>query len=1397
MAAKRFVQYLKDVCYENYEKLLEEINRYRISLCMMNSSDISLMSALDEVRDNCLQEIRRNNRKRKAASLEPQHCKKVKIENYEKKYTCSCGKSYKHRQNLHRHRKTCTALSVSQTSLPQTGRGNKISTAANAHNVQDENRHTKRQSTLMSGPQPTPLSTRPLSPPRPPPRSLSPARAYPPSSPSSVASLLASSQMQENYSQLQPVDDNEKENRPTASSTRTVSSTSALNNSVQKIEIHPTRDEKDDLLLFYAKVRSQVHNVLNNRRKDLRDVKFYLNSRVKMARNLDQDGDKETVPHFRSKTKVALENDDLDHDVNSAFQEMTNNMEEFINKGSDWRFDEVVSMEIVTVPYQLLGGSSYLPLPVELRGIRSVINVKNDDQKCFLWSILAACHPAPHNAERLNHYTAFKSEFNMSGIAYPVTINSIPKFEKQNGISVNVFGFEDKQVFPLYVTKMDISRLSVDLLYIRDGEKTHYCMIKDLDKFSTKTKKAKIKHYFCRQCLHGFTQHALLLEHQPYCNQFNFQRVVFPKEGRNDVLEFQSFHKQLRVPFVIYCDLETLVEKIDTCYPDATKSSTTKESHFEPCGYAYKVVCTNEKYTKPPVLYHGRNAIQRLLKALQEEEDQIKFILSQNEPLIMNEMTEEEFQKAEFCHICDRKFDSKSIKVRDHYHIGLTRNETMSSYSNYRGAAHSHCNLSHRESSFIPIVMHNLRGFDSHLLCQAVGQFKKEKIKCIAQNMNSYLSLSLGDLRFIDSFQFMSESLETLVDNLVEKEGINAFNHFRCMFPNEEIMKLLLRKNVFCYEYLDTFDKFNERQLPAQDAFYSSLKKEHICDDDYHQVQEVWRKINMHTLGDLHDNYVITDVLLLADVFETFRDMTLKHYHLDACHYFTAPGLAWDAALRMTNIKLDLITDPNMYMFFECGLRGGVSMISKRQASANHPGVQNYDSTRPNKHLIYYDLNNLYGGIMRMPLPIGMMRWLTEEEIARFHESLLTLPEDGAHGFTIECDLEYPDEIHDLHNCYPLAPEHKIVTEEELSPYNKALWNKLHPVEDENKRPKKIQFCKKLIPTLENKVAYIVHYRNLQFYLKHGMKLKKIYRVLEYRQEPWLKPYIDFNTRMRQNAKSEFEKAFFKLIVNAVFGKMLEILRNRVNIKLIQNEKMLRKYCAKPSFQRLQIFNEDLVGVENSKVTLLLNKPIYVGQTILDLAKLVMYQYHYDFIKREYGERAELLFTDTDSLLYEIETEDVYKDIAQNQDLYDLSNYPPNHFLYNQTNKKVVLKMKDECGGVPIRNFIGLRSKMYSIKLEDSSEKRTAKGISKSVIRKHLSHDLYEKTLRHREKLMSEMTLIRSDNHKLYTERINKVGLCGFDDKRYIRDCGIRSFAYGHFAIRDEVNVNILNQLEN
>ena len=289
--------------------------------------------------------------------------------------------------------------------------------------------------------------------------------------------------------------------------------------------------------------------------------------------------------------------------------------------------------------------------------------------------------------------------------------------------------------------------------------------------------------------------------------------------------------------------------------------------------------------------------------------------------------------------------------------------------------------------------------------------------------------------------------------------------------------------------------------------------------------------------------------------------------------------------------------------------------------------------------------------------------------------------------------------------------------------------------------------------------------------------------MLKFDQSPWLEQYIDINTKKRMHAKNSFEKDFFKLMNNSVFGKTMKNLCKRVDVRLVINEKKLDKLTTKPTYMSSKIFNENLMAVHKVKEMLTLNRPAYVGMCILDLSKMLMYDFHYNYSKKKYNNRARLLFTDMDSLTYEIEAEDIYKDFWNDKDMFNNSYYLESSPYYCNANKKIIGKFKDEACGIQIIEFIGLKSKMYSYVKDNEKGGRTAKGIKKNVIKNNIKHEDYKNTLINNEQMHHKMKTIRSQRYQLGSYEINKVSLSCFNDKCYIHNNGMSSFAYGHYKI--------------
>ena len=373
----------------------------------------------------------------------------------------------------------------------------------------------------------------------------------------------------------------------------------------------------------------------------------------------------------------------------------------------------------------------------------------------------------------------------------------------------------------------------------------------------------------------------------------------------------------------------------------------------------------------------------------------------------------------ENCLLCAESLMKRNHKdsVKDHCHIT----------GKYRGAAHNECNLKLRinpKTIPIPVVFHNLRGYDSHHLMQAMSNLQKD-IKCIAKNMEKYITFSLGGLHFIDIFNFLQGSLDSPV-SATPKESLKITSTI------SKGSELLFKKGIYPYEYMDSWERFSEKSLPSKERFYSKLNDEHITDEEYAHAQRVWEAFECKTLGDYHDLYVKTDVALLADVFENFRNLCQEQYGLDPAHYYTSPGLSWDALLKKTGVVLELFRDLEMHLFVERGMRGGISMVSKRHAKANNPLVPDYDPSKPKKYIMHLAANNLYRWAMNKPLPKRDFKWKQEMPT---EQDIMGKKETAKNGWILEVDLEYPPELHEEHNSYPLAPEKKVVKKELMSDY--------------------------------------------------------------------------------------------------------------------------------------------------------------------------------------------------------------------------------------------------------------------------------------------------------------------------------------------------------------------------
>ena len=870
---------------------------------------------------------------------------------------------------------------------------------------------------------------------------------------------------------------------------------SAFNNYVNQYVI----DGSDyyDIETFLDDAKPSITNILDKNR----EIKTILYLYCIMYR---EGADGETVEGefaFHSAQKLIFKNTD----VNEVYDEMVDEIKASIQKvlraqGSGWRFLKIKNLTLYTAKWDPLNAGSYIDLPTNLKNKKAIINMKNQDDKCFMWCVLCALNPKNRDAERIDKDLKSKQDtLNMEGINYPVSFRDIDRFESQNpNISISVFGYnQDERVYPLKISNFTGCEHDITLMLIKDGENSHYCLINNMSALlASQINNHKGTRNICLNCLNSFKCKQSLDKHKEYCYNNECIKTIMPEPGT--YLRFKNFPHSEKVPFVAYADFEALIKEMDNCNPDPNKSYTKKYQKHEPISFTYYIKCFDNNVCEPIFrTYTGKNAMDIFIKWL---EDDVKAIANiKPKKMIFMEEDEKQFNKSKLCWICNEPF--KGNKVRDHCHYT----------GRYRGPACNSCNLKYRKLKFIPVFFHNLSGYDSHLFIKKLGSSdEKENIDCIPNNEEKYISFSknikvgqykdktTGELkdkffkiRFLDSFKFMSTSLEALVNNLPK----DAFNNLERFYTGEKA-ELIKRKGFYPYEYMNTEERFKETKLPPRKAFYSRLSGKGITKGDYKHALNVWKVFNMITLLDYHELYNETDVLLLADVFENFRDLCLKIYKLDPAHYFTAPGLSWDACLKMTNIELELLNDPDMLLMFERCIRGGISMISNRYGKANNKYMKRgFNINKPSKYLMYLDANNLYGCATSMKLPTHGFKWLTGGEIEKIYENRHNLNKIPC---ILEVDITYLENLHDLHSDYPFCAE---------------------SVKCKNG-------VEKLIPNLRNKKKYVLHYKNLIQCLDMGLKVTRIHRGIKFVESEWMKPYIDMNTNLRTEAKITLRKIF-------------------------------------------------------------------------------------------------------------------------------------------------------------------------------------------------------------------------------------------------------------------------------
>ena len=1090
-------------------------------------------------------------------------------------------------------------------------------------------------------------------------------------------------------------------------------------------------------------------------------VKFILKLKVLLRRYSDDLRKFITIDvWFVCRAQSILLVRDISGRIHSGIRQILGHYDNFVSAGSGWSLRRVVALELTYARFQILrAGCEEQLLPPCLANVRGIVSVRDvPPGECFHYSVAASILNPQRNPSRMRKgykdlVRAFDFSVKKKGWK---TLADVKRFERKFPlISINVYGFE-KNTFPLYVTKK-VKHFHVNLLM----HEKHFYYVRNLGALvKTNNLKSRRRLAVCQFCLAYFSSGKQFSLHKSLCRS-QAPTLQFPDPG-SLVMKFKNFRNMLPAPFVIYCDLESLV--LETEQINDKKLISVRKHQAISAG-ALTVCHVDYALSSTPFIYTGADCILRLLDFLMAEVQRIDSILStRNQPMTLTDQDRESFEASQVCAMCQRKFTLFNFKVRDHDHIS----------GKYRWALCNSCNLNHAKPKYeVNIFFHGLSNYDSHFLIQELDKIEATDIRIIPKTSEKFLSFSVDNVRFKDTYSFLDASLAVLVENLLTK-GKEAFRILQHFIPCAEKRELFFQKGVFPYSYMKSVEVLTEKSLPAISAFTSDLTGQGITEGEYAFAQKVWHVFNCKTLQDYMEVYLLADVLLLADVYENFRTRCLGSYQLDPAHYFSTPHLTLDAFLKSSKMTLDLLSDVNAYRLFTHGLRGGLSLVCHRYSQANHPQIrETFDPASIPSYIYYLDANNLYGKCMTWPLPYSDFFWMERDFLQE--EFIMRIPPEGEMGCILACDFEYPASLHDLHEDYPLAPEKRKIPVEELSPFAKEICEKF--------KMKSAAHTEKLMTTLLPKDFYVLHFWNFQLYVKLGLKVKKIHCGIRFRQKPFTRDYIEFNSNLRAKATNNFDSTLYKNLCNQLFGKFIEDEKKRTKHVLCTDKASFEKMVGSSCFKGAKIINKNLVGVTCGYPAVKVTKPFYVGMTILELAKFHMYSFHYNVMKPHFASGLKVLYTDTDSLMYEITTKaDITQELKKLSDFFDFSNYSPQHPLYSSQNKKVPGLFKDEAGGEIITEFVGLRSKMYSFVFAHGAESKAAKGVKRNVIKNELHHADYKKCLFQSEQMEHAFRTISSKAHNVATNESRKVSLSPFDDKRYLIDA-VNSLPYGHYKL--------------
>ena len=1085
-------------------------------------------------------------------------------------------------------------------------------------------------------------------------------------------------------------------------------------------------------------------------------------------------------------------------EVRKKESELIDRNETFVARGSGWVLESITKCNVEVAKIFFRGGCSSISYGMPTGKRKYITDVPTTRNQCFFHAVALgllpsstlSLSPTARAACTTNYITKYVKRGKLKNKAVELRqIRTFEGYNKSAKFGVNVFTFDGGELIPVYRTRFnDPGRKLINILLVTEHGKHHYVYINCLDRLAHTASNVRI----CSLCMNTFSTEDILLKHARNCSKSGFMKTEYPKQG--DHVRFEPKLKTVLRGIIGFADFESSLRPITreengqkyNCHSCLHNGPTTECSHSTadiheqiPSTYSIvlidmynKVIFKKTHSSDSDLLRHFYNTLDYIQQTFVPLLDHHRHIT------VWADADEERFQNEHKCHICLGTFEPKGKfqKVRDHCHYS----------NNFIGAAHKSCNLLRRRDTNIPIFVHNLQNYDGHFLIKGM-QYTTHAVSGLPYNMEKFRTITIGKLSFVDSYQMLSAPLAELVENVQKSEHSFPILKEMNLFNTEEQRSLLLRKGVYPYEWASSIQKLCDTTgFPPREVFSSRLTGTNISEEDHRHGQNVFDVFECKDMLQYCELYCELDTVLLAEVIITFRAMVLKQFKVDSARYISIPQLAFDCMLRTLTHPIELMSDPDMILMCEQNVRGGVSFVGERHVNTStvhdFPSTLHYEQ-HVHDNLFYIDANNLYSVAQSAHMPIGDYEWASTQEIAHLQDHLLDISNDSTTGYILEVDLEYPSHLHETHDTLPLVATQREFTYDCISPYSKTCLDILRTA-SEAKR----YFSRKLCTDFTPKEKYVVHYRNLQTYVTHGLLLRKIHRIIKFKQSDYLKRYIEICTAKRAAAKTPFEKMLYKLMMNSVYGKFLQDNRKHFDVKISTTQKSYEKLMASPFYKGHRIISENIVAFYLKRKKVILDRLYATGFSILELSKNHMNRAWYEFIQPILGAtNVSIVLTDTDSFVIKVQNMSRKEVLDKLSPLMDFSNYPETHERYSENVRARPGYFKDENCGNYMVGIVGLKSKCYITKIQsrtrhDLTDMPVCKGVMKAA-RKKLSFNKYKACVTNIQSLKCTVTNIRAKKHELFTQEMNKIALSTFDDKRWLFECGVHTAAYGSSLI--------------